>query len=739
MINTNISTHRSDLSDLRDDNSLDMNTNEESIYSREDEVGDTGSVSQISYGSSTAKPSTGVEKYQSPIHSNILNSLQNSMALNPIFVDVKNLSYWYKMRKLLSAKKHNAVITKYNTSSVKWEAYIYKYKLRESDMEMAPKKTLVGEYKSKWLAYKHGELALKERDENPVENKKIKSSSIVNTEKILSTHFKILIVSEKFQGLSYVERLKLVYEELLIKIGTTIKPYSTNTDEINASDQKYDISNISLSSLNNKPPSSSGKNRLTSQSSLTSLSSKQSRTTSISSINQTKRLNLVDCAPTNFKIGSIFGKNMCELELFRFLPSMNEVSMELMIDARTPSQWKPAIYAPLLSERIGKAHIGLSSLEILQAAKPKNIKNRVKKLSTVVDHSTTLPNIFHNNNNSDYISKSEKSGLTLSDTLGMDPSVSGIKYKKLGGIYGHFFNDLSNDVKEMVMKKYKDNKSLIQLESTLIVDQSDNNKKSKNEPHSFMKTKLFNAQHLAEYDKGTGSEAEMMDEINISNHRMERIVIRLQRLRRITLIHRLMKFIWRRNYAIITIQRVVRGWFGRLYASLFKKLRPIAASKIQRCYRFSKSRVYLKWWRYLVYRISRVLLPKIKLFIKNCFLSWIKKRNDKAIKIQSIIRVRIAKSKYYQKLEYLGKVIKAAKIICRAWVNYNLNRKFKQLMDKHRLELNTQKRGKYIITRNELIRDIEEMHADINVIEKVRERIKTRIKELDTYLSEATV
>ena len=37
-------------------------------------------------------------------------------------------------------------------------------------------------------------------------------------------------------------------------------------------------------------------------------------------------------------------------------------------------------------------------------------------------------------------------------------------FLKLGGIYGHFFNDLSENVKQMVLSKYNDNKYLIQLE-----------------------------------------------------------------------------------------------------------------------------------------------------------------------------------------------------------------------------------------------------------------------------------
>ena len=41
----------------------------------------------------------------------------------------------------------------------------------------------------------------------------------------------------------------------------------------------------------------------------------------------------------------------------------------------------------------------------------------------------------------------------MSDSLGLPPQVSGVQYAQLGGIYGHFFNDLQPEVRAMVLER----------------------------------------------------------------------------------------------------------------------------------------------------------------------------------------------------------------------------------------------------------------------------------------------
>jgi stress-induced morphogen len=629
------------------------------------------------------------ESYEklSTVHAQLLDALTCSTDLQALHVDVRNDSYWYHMRARMGPKKHAALIVKFHENSQRWEAYVFKMKLRDEDMEVVPKKTLVGNYKSKWLAYKHAEAAAKERDANPAKTRKL--GEIMLPDKIKSTHFRILVVSEKFHHLDMVQRHRLVYEALVKAIGVNVIPIE---DPLGF---KATVAGVKVPG--GSDPLSSG---------------------------DYKR-GLGRSAPTRLKLASIFGPTVCGLPLFRFLLPGDDTPLHLMVDARTPSQWRPTIYKPPLSERLGTAHNDLRALQINPAAKPRSHQVRVKKLTTVVDHqmlhqlelsqhhtsgggskhggkrgSTSgsassslsgtgtstgamipLPgtplaiedahmgsalddegslDTHQSHTSHSGLASPEKTSQVAKhlDSIGLDAAVSGVKYKKLGGIYGHFFNDLSSDIKELVMLKYKDNKNLIRDESNLEIMKF--HEKMKKEAHaetnqpvtniSRMRAKQSAAALSGEYDKGTATEAEMMQEVNISNLKLERAAVRLQRIRRMYVWHRAVKLYWWQEYAAMTLQRCVRGHFGRLYAKLFRSLRPRAAMRIQRCFRTSQSRVWLRIWQFITYKLTRIILPKIKRFIRNCFLSWLRRRAVYAVRIQSMVRGFVGRCRYYKRL-----------------------------------------------------------------------------------------
>ena len=80
-------------------------------------------------------------------------------------------------------------------------------------------------------------------------------------------------------------------------------------------------------------------------------------------------------------------------------------------------------------------------------AKPKATKFRAKQLSRVVDQRDAfLPDIRDKTSMAHGYS-------AVGDAIGLDPIVSGYKTKKSGGVYGHFFNDLSPGIKTLIMGK----------------------------------------------------------------------------------------------------------------------------------------------------------------------------------------------------------------------------------------------------------------------------------------------
>ena len=76
---------------------------------------------------------------------------------------------------------------------------------------------------------------------------------------------------------------------------------------------------------------------------------------------------------------------------------------------------------------------------------------------------------------------------------------------------------------------------------------------------SKMRRAMEASKAYADPDVGTQSEAEMMEELYISARRAERAAIRLQRIRRAAILFRSVKTIWKRKYACIHIQRIMRG------------------------------------------------------------------------------------------------------------------------------------------------------------------------------------
>ena len=166
---------------------------------------------------------------------------------------------------------------------------------------------------------------------------------------------------------------------------------------------------------------------------------------------------------------------------------------------------------------------------------------------------------------------------------------------------------------------------------------------------SMLRKKIEKAATEGEYDKGTNSESEMIDDVFIYAKTIDRYAVPLQRLWRIRALKIAARTIWRRSYAVLVIQRVIRGMYARRYARILRRLYPIAAMRIQRCYQSLLSRRRTAVWQTLTYRLTRAVLPKMKLFLKKCFLSWIAKRYASSVKIQSVIRMYSCKIKLYKR------------------------------------------------------------------------------------------
>jgi acid stress-induced BolA-like protein IbaG/YrbA len=329
--------------------------------------------------------------YGSPVHAKIHRTLTQSVKLDAIHVNVVNLSYWYKQRKLLGGRKSMAVVITQNKQTMRYESNMFVVKPSDDDGELRAQKKFLSTHNSKWNAYRHCEAMMKERDMNPALNKKLPANSIT-PENILSSHFRVVVVSEVFYRMSYRDRVTLVYQELLRGMGSQPKP-NTHVQELT--------------------PGSG------------------------------------HCAPNRMKMASFFGKNVCNLPLFRFIVSENKsVPLNFLIEPLTPSQWKPHVYPAPLSERFGPAHLDFQSVQVEKAAKGAAHKGRVRTLTnteTVDRFGNTQPMSRSSTGNPNKTGTDDADMKMMSaELLGLDSEVLASEFRKrTGGVYSHFFKDLT--------------------------------------------------------------------------------------------------------------------------------------------------------------------------------------------------------------------------------------------------------------------------------------------------------
>jgi stress-induced morphogen len=541
------------------------------------------------------------------IQSSIYQVLIDS-SLKPVHVKITNLSYWYRTRKALGARKQLALIVQQNNSTMRYESYMFVLKPREEDGVLAPARKFLSTHMSKWSAFRNSESRTKERDSNPYINKKFKGVDI-DPSQILTTHLKILVVSDSFYRMSNLERLILIYSELVKKLGQ--QPI------------------ISETPIHYFPP-------------------------------------------TRMKSITTIGAQTCNLPIFRFMIQA-DTPISLIIEARTPSQWRPDIYPAPLSERFGYSHNEMTALHVERGAREKAQKSRLRILteknpvsrfgivtssSFIAPETPSSPNgrktplsAASSNQNTN---RTEDDVLQASaELLGLDSEILAITFrKKTGGVYGHFFKDLSPGVKDMVMQLYTTNKQLIQAEGARMKNVT-KKRGNINQPittMSIMKAKLEKSKHIADYDKGTNSESEMIEEYLIAAKKTERVAIRLQRIFRMRSLRWAQRVYWKRHYGAICLQRIVRGRFARLYFRLLQRIVPIAIQRIIYTYRSYMSRKRMAQWFALVKRAIQVITPILKRFVKKCTNTWLRRFGHAAKIIQSCIRMYLAKIEYYRRV-----------------------------------------------------------------------------------------
>jgi acid stress-induced BolA-like protein IbaG/YrbA len=150
-------------------------------------------------------------------------------------------------------------------------------------------------------------MACRERDGNPAkimtnnskhdnnnskhDNNNSKHDNI-DVNKIRSTHFRIIIVSQIFYRMSYIDRLCLIYEELLKS-----DLLGAHVDHHHHHHHHHDVVS------HNKQNNLNGNDQ----------SSKSNSSSMVSSSSSSSSISLAKCAPLKLKLASTYGPHVCSL------------------------------------------------------------------------------------------------------------------------------------------------------------------------------------------------------------------------------------------------------------------------------------------------------------------------------------------------------------------------------------------------------------------------------------------
>lgn len=664
-------------------------------------------------------------------------ALESSKVLDPIHLEVTDESLWYAHRHQLGPKKHGQIIvkqvvnTEYGPTSalstnalpsltpagVKYESFIYRMKRIGEDLELKPVKVSAGFSSSKLGAYRLAEKLQKERDGCEIESDNLIYDSYTNTfiEKELSdlahknifyqrkknkkhfiSHIKIFLVSKKFYRIDNFHRILLVYTELLNLIGEPLiyskdigKNYaalpiflSLPPDEDIDGTKAYFSPQIIFQLLTPSqwdsklyPPIMTERYG-PSHNFLQNLGIDSSATFK----EQKDRVKLiVDSEPMPIEEKDKPKKQITTKKLDKNTKKLNTSIKKLSTTSATKSNND--------KDKLNNAHMSQTQKiekkaneisELVEANKKLHHSNSTSSISTV---STDVQ--------SSYTSLDFVKETPLSDSLGISQNLSKVKYDKIGGIFGHFFHDISSEIREKILMKYKDNEELLLavmqagdaslvnrdlIASNLPLSKVIKKKAKVGKVVENSKTKRLEVVFDEDFDKNKFQpktnlsklkEKALANDIgssyNISNKEdtemelknnfhykiliLKNVIIRLQRIYKLNKFLKIKKYYYKLYKSIIIIQKFIRKVIQKKFYLIYKKLKPIAIKKIKNFFISIKKNYIIKKFKTIVYYLINKTLPLIKKFILKCYKKWINKRNYFANIIIKYIRRYIIKNR----------------------------------------------------------------------------------------------
>ncbi|CAM9261765.1 unnamed protein product, partial [Phaeothamnion confervicola] len=159
-----------------------------------------------------------------PLQGKLEEALQRCPRLAPTRVRATNTSYWFHQRRLLGGARHahRGAVPSTRPAVLGWEAFIYRMVQRSRDLVLVPTlcpavtpggRAVGGPVVTRGVALALADRAAAERDADPGAGRQPKPPGLAG-ERLLHSHFRVLVVSAAFRGRGNGERLAMVFDAL---------------------------------------------------------------------------------------------------------------------------------------------------------------------------------------------------------------------------------------------------------------------------------------------------------------------------------------------------------------------------------------------------------------------------------------------------------------------------------------------------------------------------------------------
>ena len=542
----------------------------------------------------TLRTQAAFAKVYHPNQTLLEEALKGSDALGPaLYTRVKNESYWYKQRQLLGGKYHAARSVQKEKLGNKYKAMIYELK-RNEDFELAPGKKYLGLFDSAAKAYRACEKACEERDANPGEIDGLKTEISKDPSILLCTHVNVLVVSDKFRGLTHTERASIVYKALLDVYWETPGTVGENL-------KNFCIRGAAVNDL----------------------------------------------------------PHMRHLGVFPF---------ELMLDLRTPSQFQASKFDSTDDERNSKSRTGIRNPgmnpEMKKTLNSSTLRETIKPTST--HNAGGLHGHFYHDMTpavKDLVLEEYKKNQKL---IRFDPEIleSGV-YKKTVVRPGQAeatdpraITGVDGDDENGASQKFYDDKmeqaaAAMRAASdalangddpTLAAERASQEWAKKNsggasagDKAAQQKKGIYNQKSVGRMDV-EDTEADIITKYQTLSKRVAACAKRLQRIYRRRTLPRIQRRSFLQNYAVLLLQKVIRGYYGREYVGILKDVMGIASIKIQACYRGVLGRRRAAGIKARLLKFAMAVQPIARGWIARVYASWLKENWRRAVVMQRVVR-----------------------------------------------------------------------------------------------------